>query len=178
MGYSGGSRYGVCRMMAVLMVAALLAPCQGCATVRNTRVPEAYSEVGLCGKCKRLMALDGIADTAACACPNCGAPIQAGQAKYNFRRKCADKKNLKSAISCLSVAMLAGSIAGSIYGIPIPPPPMDANTFTPYELPPSLRCRQAVPADAPPVPCEALPGQAGYAGAPGGESGQGEGEER
>lgn len=133
------------RGFAIIIAVAIALSNQGCATVRNTKIPAAYSEVGLCAKCKRLVAFDGLSDGMRCDCPNCGTPLTVRDAKENFKRRCADLKNRKTALSCLAVGMTAASIAGAIYGIPIPPAPVDEDTFRPYELPMALKCRQAVP---------------------------------
>lgn len=144
------------RAAAAFLIVTVMAACPGCATVRSVKIPQAYSEVGLCAKCKHVMALDGLPDSLSCTCPTCGSPVTVQAAKTQFRRACVDRMNRRTAMSCLTVAMMAGSIAGSIYGIPIPPPPMDESTFKPYELPMVIECKQAAPATpgqtAPAVP--------------------------
>lgn len=140
-------------MLSWILVVAML-PLGGCATMKNTKIPAAYNEVGYCKGCKRLMALDGLQDAATCSCPNCGREFVAGKAKADFKKKCVDKKNMKAAVGCLSAAMVAASIAGSIYGIPIPPPPVSEETFAPYELPMVIECKQAAPVGAGQAPSQ------------------------
>lgn len=135
------------RYLIPLLIAALLAPCSGCATVRNTKIPQAFVDLGYCVNCKKVMALDGISDNTVCTCPSCGVRVIAKDAKHNFRRRCADLKNGKTAIGVLSAGALAASIAGAVFGIPIPPPPISEETFTPYEMPMIVTCKKAVPVE-------------------------------
>ena len=153
-----GDDFRMNRILAVMITAVVVMECLGCATLRNTKIPEAFREVGLCAGCKRLMALDGLSDGMTCECPNCGRPFVVADVKTAFKRRCADLKNRKTAMSCLAVGMTAASIAGAIYGIPIPPAPVDEETFRPYELPMLIECRQASPAGPQPAePAEPAP---------------------
>ena len=106
-------------------------------------MPESFSSLGSCGKCKSAIALDGLSDSDVVVCPECGAELTVESAKYRFKRKYVDRKNLKVASGVFQVALLAASIAGAMYGIVIPPPPISEDTFTPYRLPLMISCRKA-----------------------------------
>ena len=127
----------------------LLIPFQGCATIKNTKIPESFSELGYCLNCKRVMALDGLSDGMECFCPNCDTNFFVKEAKYRFKRRCADLKNQKTAGGVLTVTMVAASVAGAMFGVPIPPPPVSEETFKPYEMPQVVTCKRASPVDAP-----------------------------
>jgi len=129
------------------IVAAIGVSSCGCATMKNTKIPESFSELGYCSGCKRVMALDGISDNTACLCPNCDEEFVAKDAKYKFKRRCADLKNQKTAGGVLTAAMMAASVAGVMFGVPIPPPPVSEETFKPYELPQVVTCKKASPLD-------------------------------
>ena len=135
----------------VLVSAAIIISSHGCATLKNTKIPESFSELGYCRNCKRVMALEGLAESTECFCPNCDAEFVVKDAKYRFKRRCADLKNQKTAGSVLTVAMMGASVAGAVFGVPIPPPPVSEDTFRPYEMPQVVTCKKASPVD-PPVP--------------------------
>ena len=86
------------RLAAAALAAAIAVSAPGCATMRNTKIPQAYSDVGYCPKCRQVMALDGIGPNASCSCPTCGNTFTAGYAKTSFKKRYADKKNQKIAI--------------------------------------------------------------------------------
>ena len=71
------------------MILSLLIPAHGCATLKNTKVPKAFKEVGICGHCKKLIALDGLADDESAICPECGAPFIVKDARLAFKRSIA-----------------------------------------------------------------------------------------
>jgi len=133
----------------ILIATSLLIPFQGCATMKNTKIPESFSELGYCSKCKKVMALDGISDNTACACPTCDAGFVVKDAKYSFKRRCADLRNQKTAGGVLTVAMMGASLAGAMFGVPLPPPPVSEDTFRPYEMPQVVTCKKASPVEAP-----------------------------
>lgn len=143
-------------MLAIIIITNFFISSSGCATVKNTRIPESFTDIGYCRNCKRVMALDGLSDDTLCACPNCDMNLVVKDAKYRFKRRCADLKNQKTAGSVLTAAMMAASVAGAVFGVPIPPPPVSDDTFTPYEMPQVVTCRKASPAGIPagqtPVP--------------------------
>jgi hypothetical protein len=129
----------------VAAILAILIACGslGCATTKNTAMPVSFREVGYCGKCNSALALDGLSEEQVIACPNCGVISSVADAKYKFKRKYIDKKNTKTAKAFLTVALVAAAVAGAIYGIPVPLPPIDSETFTPYRLPVAITCRKA-----------------------------------
>ena len=134
---------GMKRLVSAVLVMALVVSSQGCATVKNTRIPKAFSDVGVCKHCRNTVALDGLADDENVICPECGARFTAGEARLAFRKKIVSRKNQKTARSFLVVTWLAVSVAGAFYGIPLPPPPIDRDVFSPYRTPFSIKCRRA-----------------------------------
>jgi len=138
-------------LVSALVALAFMASISGCATIRNTKVPKAFKDVGICGYCGAPIALDGLADDESAICPECGARIVVGDTRLGFKRDMAARRNARTARSFLTVTWLAAAVAGAVYGIPIPPPPIDEDTFKPYRAPFSIKCRRArrVPAPAP-----------------------------
>lgn len=136
----------------VLVSAAIIISSHGCATLKNTKIPESFSELGYCRNCKRVMALDGLSEGTKCFCPNCDTEFVVKDAKYRLKRRCADLKNQKTAGGVLTVAMMGASVAGAVFGIPIPPPPVCEDTFRPYEMPEVVTCKKASPVDQPAYP--------------------------
>ena len=131
------------RALSCILILVLLVPVQGCATLKNTKIPKAFKDVGVCANCKKLIALDDLADYDTAICPECGAPFIVRDARLGFKRKIATQKNQKAAKSFLAATWLAASVAGMIYGIPIPPPIINKETFSPYMAPLRISCRKA-----------------------------------
>ena len=131
------------KVISSILIAMLLVTSQGCATLKNTKVPKAFKDVGVCAHCKKLIALDDLADDDTAICPECGAPFIVRDARLGFKRKIATQKNQKSAKNFLTATWLAASVAGMFYGIPIPPPIIKKETFSPYMAPFRISCRKA-----------------------------------
>jgi predicted RNA-binding Zn-ribbon protein involved in translation (DUF1610 family) len=132
------------KFIAIALILSLLAPVYGCATLKNTKVPKAFKEVGVCANCRQLIALDELADGDSAVCPECGAWFIVKDAKAGFAKKMVSLKNGKMARSFMAITWLAASIAGIFYGIPIPPPVIDKETFSPYQAPFRISCRRAI----------------------------------
>jgi len=132
--------------ISLVTLISFLASVSGCATLKNTKVPTSFNEVGICRHCKNAIALDGLQDDETAICPECGLAMGVKRAKYEFKRGYVDRRNQKTAYGVLTVTLFLASIAGAVYGIPIPVPPIEPDTFTPYKLPIGIRCRQAKPA--------------------------------
>ncbi|MDD5436011.1 MAG: hypothetical protein PHX20_00480 [Candidatus Omnitrophica bacterium] len=76
-------------------------------------------------------------------CPECGAHFIVRGGRTGFKKLIVSRKNQKVAQSLLTVSWLAVSVAGTFYGIPLPPPPISADTFAPYRTPFRIRCLKA-----------------------------------
>ena len=72
---------GMKRLVSAVLVMALVVSSQGCATVKNTRIPKAFSDVGVCKHCRDTVALDGLADDEDVICPECGAHLKASESE-------------------------------------------------------------------------------------------------
>lgn len=131
------------RFLSIVVITALLIPSQGCATLKNTKIPKAFDDVGVCKQCKKMVALDGLTDDDIAICPECGGRFVVKDARTGFIRKIVERRNRKTAESFLTVMWLATSVAGTLYGIPIPPPPLSEHSFAPYKPPFKIRCRRA-----------------------------------
>jgi len=131
------------KMVSCILIFVILVASHGCATLKNTKVPKAFKDVGVCVHCKKLIALDGLADDDTVICPECDTPFIVKDARTGFKRSIAAQKNRKAAKGFLTAAWMAASVAGMIYGIPIPPPMIDSDTFSPYVAPFSISCRKA-----------------------------------
>ena len=131
------------KLISIALILALLIPAQGCATLKNTKVPKAFNDVGVCKRCEKPVALDGLADSDSAVCPECGARFIVKDARLGFKRKIVSLANKKAAAGFMTVTWLAASVAGMFYGIPIPLPPVSADTFSPYRTPLSISCRKA-----------------------------------
>ena len=118
-------------------------PSYGCATVRNTKIPMSFKDVGVCGQCKKAVALDGLLDSNVAICPECGTKFLVSDARLGFRKEIVGRKNQKLLGGLLTVTWLAATVAASFYGIPLPPPPITEDTFAPYKAPFMIRCRMA-----------------------------------
>lgn len=138
--------YGV-----IVAMLAMLAGAPGCATLKNTKVPQAFDDVGVCKHCNKLVALDGLADEETAICPECGATFTVRDARLGFKRKIVGRRNAKTAQSFLTVTWLAASVAATLYGIPIPPPILNEDSFSPYRAPLRITCRRAKRAAATPI---------------------------
>jgi hypothetical protein len=90
-----------------------------------------------------MSALDDLADDDTAICPECGAGFTVRKARMEFRKRIVAKRNQKAAQGLLTIAWLAASVAGTLYGIPIPPPPIKEDTFAPYRAPLRITCRRA-----------------------------------
>lgn len=128
------------------MIVATLISASGCATLKNTKVPGSFSEVGICRHCNNAIALDGMKDEDIVICPECKLATSVKDAKYRFKRGYVDHRNKKTAYSVLAITLFVASIAGAVYGIPIPALPIEPDTFTPYRLPFGIKCNRANPA--------------------------------
>lgn len=131
------------RIVSLILMAAFISSVSGCATLKNTKVPEEFSDLGICPSCRQVIAVDGFSANEIAVCPECGSDFLVKAAKDLFKKKCVDLKNKKTASSVFMIALMAASIAGAIYGIPIPPPPIDEETFMPFEYPVAIAARMA-----------------------------------
>lgn len=130
-------------LVSSLLIIVLILPASGCATLKNMKIPPQFTELGLCPSCRQVIAADGLSDDEIAVCPECNSTFLVRDAKYRFRKKCVDLKNRKAASGVLAVALLAASVAGAVYGIPVPPPPISEGMFVPYKLPALISCRRA-----------------------------------
>jgi len=125
------------------LIIALILPASGCATLKNAKMPSQFTSLGLCPSCGQVIAVDELSDDEIAVCPECNSTFLVRDAKYHFRKKCVTLKNRKAAADVLTVALILASVAGAIYGIPVPPPPIADDTFIPYKLPALISCRRA-----------------------------------
>jgi len=138
------------KVVSCILISALLAASQGCATLKNTKVPQAFADVGVCSQCKKYVALDGLYDEENAVCPECDATFRVKDARLGFNKMIVSRKNQKTAEGVLTVTWMAATFAAAFYGIPLPPPPITEDTFSPYRAPFKIRCRRA--AKAPDMP--------------------------
>ncbi len=139
------------KLVSVGLILALLLPSQGCATLKNTKVPQAFTDVGVCSQCKKYIALDGLSDDESAVCPECDATFRVKDARLGFKRLIISRKNQKTAQGVLTVTWMAATFAAAFYGIPLPPPPITEDTFSPYRAPFRIRCKKAVKAGEMPL---------------------------
>lgn len=134
---------GMRRLVAAALILAIALPAQGCATVKNTKIPASFKDVGVCGNCKKLVAVDGLLESDVAICPECSTKFLVSDARLGFRKKIVGHKNQKSAEGLLTITWMVASVAASMYGIPVPPPPITEDTFAPYKAPLMVKCRKA-----------------------------------
>jgi len=131
------------KIVSLILAVAFISSASGCATLKNTKMPEEFSDLGVCPTCKQIIAVDGFSGSEIAVCPECGSDFLVKDSKGVFKKKCVDLKNKKAITGVLAIALMAASIAGAIYGIPIPPPPIDEETFRPFEFPLAISARMA-----------------------------------
>lgn len=132
------------RLVSIGLIVSLLTSAQGCATLKNTKVPQGFADVGVCSQCKKYIALDGLSDNEKAMCPECDATFRVGEARLGFKKLIVSRKNRKTAQGAFTVTWMAATFAAAMYGIPLPPPPITEDTFSPYRAPFRIKCRRAV----------------------------------
>lgn len=139
------------KLFSCLLIATLLAATQGCATLKNTKVPQAFADVGICSQCRKYVALDDLSEGEKAVCPECGVTFGVKDARLGFKKAIVSSKNKKAAQGALTITWMAATFAAAFYGIPLPPPPITEDTFSPYRTPLKIRCRKAARAPHAPL---------------------------